>query len=382
MTQDKKMQPQIVDETPHFPGTLAGRLSASSTQAPHPRFAKSLPAHLIVLHDGRRLAFAEYGDKHGFPLFYFHNHAGSRIEGQFFHRDAHQAGFRIIAVDRPGVGFSDSVRAFSHKSFSDDIVELADSLGLSNFGLLSWAGGSPFAFAAAHQHPGRIKLLVSLCSVPMHRRHEYPARNLTAILSRLSLSAMKMLISIRQLSSTRNARQYLNRLGEDLCFADRKVIQNPTVLNLMVQGIEESRRQGGLSLASDSRLCFEPWDFALEDIKVPVQLWHGTADTLVPLHFAPVLAQDLSDCVLRKVAHRGHLFFMQSAEEVFSLANTKLFADRQRAANSFILDPRFSGLLNSDPRPDPNLSLWPVGHPPKISACAAANEKRLASTPL
>jgi len=348
MTQDGKMQPQIVDETPHFTGSLAGRLSVSSTQAPHPRFAKSLPAHLIVLQDGRRLAYAEYGDKQGFPLFYFHNHAGSRIEGQFFHRDAQHSGFRIIAVDRPGVGFSDSVRALSHMSFSDDILELADSLGLSRFGLLSWAGGSPFAFAAAHQHPDRIKLLIGLCSVPMQLQPDYSGISLTRTLSRLSLAAMKMFIGIRQLSSTRNAQQYLQRLSDDLCFADRKIIQNPAVLKLMKQGIEESRRQGGLSLARDSRLCFEPWNFALEDIKVPVQLWHGTADTLVRPHYAKVLAQNLADCVLRKVAHRGHLFFMQSAEEVFSLANSRIYADRERAANSVM--SKAQSTLSSDSR--------------------------------
>jgi pimeloyl-ACP methyl ester carboxylesterase len=352
MTKDRKMRTRTLEENSHYRGALAGRVSTASTQPKHPRFKKSLPAHLIVLHDGRRLAYAEYGDKTGFPLFYFHNHAGSRIEGQFFHRDAQHAGFRIIAVDRPGVGFSDSVRAMSHKSFSDDVVELADSLGLPRFGLLSWAGGSPFAFAAAHQHPERIKLLISLCSVPMQPQPDYPGRSLMGTLSRLSLAAMKMFIGIRQLSSTRNAQQYLQRLSDAMCFADRKIIQNPAVLKVMTQGIEESRRQGGFSLASDSRLCFEPWDFALEDIKVPVQLWHGTADTLVPPHYATVLAQDLGDCVLRKVAHRGHLFFMQSAEEVFALANSRICADREAAANTFMPVQRSSTLSSLDSRSD------------------------------
>ena len=356
------MQTRILDENPHYPGSLAGRSSMAGPRLKnYTRFKKSLPAHLITLHDGRQLAYAEYGDKQGFPLIYFHNHAGSRTEGEFFHRDAQHAGFRIIAVDRPGIGFSDPVRALSHKSFSDDVVELADSLDMTRFGLLSWAGGSPFAFAAAHQHPDRIKLLISLCSVPMQRKFDYPVSNVAATLSRLSLAAMKVLISFRQLSCTRNARQYLNRLSEDLCFADRKIIQDPAVAKLMKQGIEESRRQGGLSLASDSRLCFEPWHFALKDIKVPVQLWHGTADTLVPPHYAAVLAQDLSDCVLRKVAHRGHLFFMQSAEEVFLLASSRIHAARERAANSLM------------PAPKQHV---------QVKGFTAATDKRLASTPL
>jgi len=375
------MQTRTLDDNSHFSRSASRRSAGPAPTSKHPaRSEKSFPAHLIVLHDGRRLAYAEYGEKHGFPLFYFHNHGGSRLQGQFFHRDAQQAGFRIIAIDRPGIGFSDPVRALSHISFSDDIVELADSLALSRFGLLSWAGGSPFAFAAAHQHPGRIKLLISLCSVPMQRRQAFPIRTLAASLHRFSLAAMKMFISIRQVSCTRNAQQYLNRLSEDLCFADKKVIQNPAVLKLMQQGIEESRRQGGLSLANDSRLCFEPWDFALAEIKVPVQLWHGSADTLVPSHFARVLAQGLVDCVLRKVAHRGHLFFMQSAEEVFLQANNRLYADRQRAANSIIPALKSAGHSGIESGSDAHLDYQHADNSVSMRPCAVIPEKRRAST--
>lgn len=56
--------------------------------------------------DGRRLAYAEWGDPDGFPVFYFHGTPGSRLVGAFADEAAQARGFRLISVDRPGYGRS------------------------------------------------------------------------------------------------------------------------------------------------------------------------------------------------------------------------------------------------------------------------------------
>jgi pimeloyl-ACP methyl ester carboxylesterase len=64
----------------------------------------SLPEGNIRLSDGRRLAYAEYGDPQGKPVFFFHGTPGSRL---FHHPDASvaaSAGARIIAIDRQDSG--------------------------------------------------------------------------------------------------------------------------------------------------------------------------------------------------------------------------------------------------------------------------------------
>ena len=67
----------------------------------------SLPESNITLRDGRQMAYAEYGDPQGKPIFFFHGTPGSRL---FHHPDASlaaSAGARMIAVDRAGFGRSD-----------------------------------------------------------------------------------------------------------------------------------------------------------------------------------------------------------------------------------------------------------------------------------
>lgn len=61
----------------------------------------------VRLRDGRRLGYAEWGDRGGRPLSSFHGWPGSRVEGQLGDDPAKAAGIRMIALDRPGMGLSD-----------------------------------------------------------------------------------------------------------------------------------------------------------------------------------------------------------------------------------------------------------------------------------
>ena len=61
----------------------------------------------ISLPDGRKLAYSEYGDRHGKPVIYFHGFPGSRVEGLLMDAAAKWLGLRIVAPDRPGFGRSD-----------------------------------------------------------------------------------------------------------------------------------------------------------------------------------------------------------------------------------------------------------------------------------
>lgn len=61
----------------------------------------------IRLKDGRLLAYAEYGDPHGVPLFFFHGWPVTRLSGRILDKPAKKLGIRVIAPDRPGIGLSD-----------------------------------------------------------------------------------------------------------------------------------------------------------------------------------------------------------------------------------------------------------------------------------
>ena len=55
----------------------------------------------LILPDGRRLGWCEYGDPHGEPLFAFHGTPGARPMIRVIDAEARNHGVRIIAPDRP-----------------------------------------------------------------------------------------------------------------------------------------------------------------------------------------------------------------------------------------------------------------------------------------
>jgi pimeloyl-ACP methyl ester carboxylesterase len=51
----------------------------------------------------------------------------------------------------------------------------------------------------------------------------------------------------------------------------------------------------------------DPLDFDLDEVKMPVKIWHGTADTLVPISHARHFATRLASAELVELPEVGHL---------------------------------------------------------------------------
>ena len=68
---------------------------------------------------------------------------------------------------------------------------------------------------------------------------------------------------------------------------------------------------------------------------MPVHLWHGTADNLVPAHYSAGLAARLPNAVLKTVRSRGHMFFMQGAQDILQQAAAVLQGEAGYPSNTW-----------------------------------------------
>jgi hypothetical protein len=96
--------------TPSTTTNNPGSSPAASTDEPEPRKCRfhldSDSSDTIILPDGRKLGYAQYGSLTGWPIFYLHGLLGSRIEAAFSHDMGLKLDARIVGVDRPGIGWS------------------------------------------------------------------------------------------------------------------------------------------------------------------------------------------------------------------------------------------------------------------------------------
>jgi len=275
-------------------------------------------ARILHLDDGRRLSWCETGHRHGYPLIYFHSQAGSRLEAEFLHEAALVAGFRVIAVDRPGIGGSDFRKMRGHSDFSPDVAALLRHLDIDCAGLLGWDGGAAFALAFSYRYPARVKFVTLLA----------PVAGRPAAQRRLSVRVLSAVVSafVYARHRLRGARieQCLARLREELCYADRKQFDNPWIYRLLVRDATEAVRQGGRGVAQDSVLTLTDWDFEPTAINVPVDVWRGGADTLSALCHSRELRETLPNGTLHLVPRQGHFFFTGSAANIFRYARIAL----------------------------------------------------------
>ena len=59
-------------------------------------------------------------------------------------------------------------------------------------------------------------------------------------------------------------------------------------------------------MIADAQIYAKPWGFSLDEVRVPVRLWHGKEDRAFSVRLAEEIANRLPDCNARYVDGAGH----------------------------------------------------------------------------
>ena len=72
-------------------------------------------------------------------------------------------------------------------------------------------------------------------------------------------------------------------------------------------------------MAQDLVLFSRPWGFTPNDVgAVPVRLWHGDADKVVPVSIGRYFAREIPGCQATFVPDGGHMMIIDHAGEVMA----------------------------------------------------------------
>ena len=280
-------------------------------------------AQRLRLPDGRCLGFAEYGAPDGRPLLFFHGTPGARLMARFAHTVALRHRIRIIAPERPGYGLSDRQPGRRIGHWPDDVAALADSLGLGRFALAGVSGGAPYVAACARRMPQRVRVAGIVSGVgpledPVVAAAFAPAqRRLLALLGRAP-GAMRTLATLPAALVRRFPLQALELIAPLEPPPDRAMLARPAVRAALGDDLRQALRQGSRAVLDDLRLLGQPWGFRIEDVAVPVELWHGESDRQVPVAVGRRVAHRLPNCRARFIRGAAHLWLFDHCEEVLT----------------------------------------------------------------
>ncbi|MGQ0720796.1 MAG: alpha/beta fold hydrolase [Candidatus Eiseniibacteriota bacterium] len=270
-------------------------------------------ARFVSIPGGRRLAYAEYGDPGGFPVVAAHGNPGSRLAWAPLGR-SDLRGFRLIAPDRPGFGGSEGGTPRSHGDWAGSVAALADALGLGRFALVGVSGGGPWALAAAAKLAARVEALGLIATGPSPERTAGPfllaARHVPALI-RVRAEVLARL-------AARDPHALVRRTFAGYPEVDRALLRRPEVAAHLAADFAEAYRQGGAASAREMTLFARRWSTAPAEATMPVILWHGLADTVIPLRAAEALAARLPRAKLVKVRGAGHLWWLEHLGEALA----------------------------------------------------------------
>jgi pimeloyl-ACP methyl ester carboxylesterase len=280
----------------------------------------------ITLSDGRKLCFAEYGDGQGKPVFYFHGFPGSRLEAKLAEGIALDTHVRFIGIDRPGYGLSSFKPGRTFVDWADDVIALADALKIERFSILAVSGGGPYAAACAFKIPDRLDAVGIVCGMGpvdvsglmqdmprMYRQGLHLAGHLPAIASVLYPFPAFFLRNYPE-------RMLFSIMPGMVDEPDKIALKNKELVKVLSDSFREAFRISLKWPATDAILYSRPWGFPLRDIKIPVHLWHGEKDRIVPPEMARYLAQTIPDCRATFYPDEGHFsIILNRIEEIWQI---------------------------------------------------------------
>ena len=282
----------------------------------------------FLLPDGHRLGYDEYGPSDGKPLFYFHGSPSSRIESALYVTEEllQSLHVRLIAVDRPGMGLSDFQPDRRLLDWPQDVLALADHLKIERFAILAYSLGGPYGLACAYTIPERLTKVGIVSGAALFTESEL-MKNINEGTRRfLNLPREKpwasrlflwmMLGVMPRIAPNRFVAGALSVLPKP----DRVLVStNPLFQKGFLLMVREAMRQGTRGAYHESLLTVTDWGFRLQDIQMPVLLWHGEVDQNVPVEMARYAATAVPKCEAKFYPYEGHLsLFKKNAEEIVS----------------------------------------------------------------
>ena len=268
----------------------------------------------VTLPDGRSLEAVVQGAPDGTLLVFHHGSPSAAQPFEPFHRASVERGIALAFVSRAGFGESSRQEGRTVASAAADAAALADHLGHERFLTAGWSGGGPHALACAALLPDRVMAAATIAGVAPYdaegldwtagmgedNQIEYPtaARDPDELLGWMQphveamakIEADEIVAEMRSLISDVDAAQVTGEFGESLAASFRSAF-----------------RHGPWGCYDDDLAFVRGWGFEVSDIRVPVSVWQGRQDLMVPITHGEWLAAHIPGARVHLRPEHGHL---------------------------------------------------------------------------
>jgi pimeloyl-ACP methyl ester carboxylesterase len=223
-------------------------------------------------------------------------------------------GFRYVNYGRPGYGRSTPLPGRSVADAVPDTLAMLDALGHEEFVTVGWSGGGPHALACAVLAADRCRSAAVVAGVAPG---DADGLDWTDGMGEENLAEFELARAggddfdafLRDASSVMvlvTQAEIGEALGDLVTERDKATVAGPAGAYL-VSSIRSAFETGVDGWRDDDRAFLAAWGFSLEDVRVPVWLWQGSEDRMVPVSHGQWLAEHLPDADYEQVEGEGHI---------------------------------------------------------------------------
>jgi pimeloyl-ACP methyl ester carboxylesterase len=276
--------------------------------------SSSEPAvHTVPAAGGRQLEVLVSGPEDGLPLVFHEGTPGGLVAFGPMVTAAADRGLRTVMYARPGYGASTPQPGRRVADAAADVTAVLDALGAGDFVTAGWSGGGPHALACAALLPGRCRAAATIAGVAPRQAdgldwlagmgEENLAEFAAARAGEAKLTEFLTVAAAELRGIT--AEQVAAGLGDLVGDADKAVITGEFASYLAASF--RAALASGIDGWRDDDLAFDQdWGFPLA-ADVPVAIWQGDQDRMVPFAHGDWLAAHVGGATPHLIAGAGHL---------------------------------------------------------------------------
>jgi pimeloyl-ACP methyl ester carboxylesterase len=269
---------------------------------------------MVRLADGRDLELLLGGDPGGVPLVFHSGTPSAPVPDAALLRAATDVGLRLVSWGRPGYARSTPKPGRSVADVVPDTVEVLDHLGAGAFVTMGHSGGGPHALACAALLPDRCRAAATVGGIAT-----WDAEGLDVMagmgpenVEEFGLATKGADALTPFLEEARAATRGITGEGVAAAFGelvppvDVEVLTGE-VADYFAASFRRAMEVGIAGWRDDDLAFVRHWGFELADITVPVSIWQGEQDRMVPFAHGRWLAARVPGARAFLFPEHGHL---------------------------------------------------------------------------
>ncbi len=277
----------------------------------------------ITARDGRALEVLTAGPAGGIPLVFHFGTPSAAAEYAPMVGAAVERDLWFVTYSRPGYGDSARRPDRTVAQCTEDVADITQALAIDRFVTAGWSGGGPHALACAALLPARVQACATIAGVAPYLAggldwlagmgaenvEEFGAAVAGGADLRGHLEAQALALA------DVTGEQVADALGDLIPEVDRGALTGEFA-EFMATDFRKAVGNGIWGWFDDDLAFVRDWGFDLGAIRLPVTVWQGSHDRMVPFAHGQWLAAHVPDARARLSDGHGHLSLIASLEEI------------------------------------------------------------------